>query len=163
MVKIQRTSLMLMLIFLATSRATFSTEVNPRLVELDGYWAEVSRTVRDGDFDAYKAGYHDDAVFVSLKTSFPISQALNNWKQGFVDTKSGKIKANVQFRFASRVGDARTAHESGIFLNSSTDVGGKAKESYVYFDALLVKKGSWKMLMEYQKNEASKADWDGLK
>ena len=93
--------------------------------------------MREGDFAGYKATYHEDAVLVSLKDS-------------------------VQFKFAKRVGDDTTAHESGIFLYSETDAAGKTKDSYVHFDALLVKRGGWKMVMEYQKNEATKAEWDAL-
>ena len=32
--------------------------------ELDDFWAEVSRTVAEGDFDGYAATYHPDAVVI---------------------------------------------------------------------------------------------------
>ena len=35
-----------------------------RLAELNNFWAEVSRTVNEGDFEGYKATYHEDAVVV---------------------------------------------------------------------------------------------------
>lgn len=122
---------------LGISCALPQTTAPSRLAELDAFWREASRTVREGDFAGYKATYHEDAVLVSLKDS-------------------------VQFKFAKRVGDDTTAHESGIFLYSETDAAGKTKDSYVHFDALLVKRGGWKMVMEYQKNEATKAEWDAL-
>jgi ketosteroid isomerase-like protein len=139
-----------------------AAEPPARLTELDAFWREASRTVREGDFAGYKATYHEDAVLVSLKDSVPIGNALARWKPGFDNTKAGKMKASVQFKFAKRIGDNTTAHESGIFLYSETDAAGKTKDSYVHFDALLVKRGGWKMVMEYQKNEATKAEWDAL-
>ncbi|MGD2123925.1 MAG: hypothetical protein PVJ76_19395, partial [Gemmatimonadota bacterium] len=36
-----------------------------RTGELDAFWAEVSRTVAEGDFEGYAATYHEDAVLVS--------------------------------------------------------------------------------------------------
>ena len=44
--------------------------------ELDAYWAEVSRTVAEGDFEGYAALYHEDAVLVSSpsQASMPISE-----------------------------------------------------------------------------------------
>ena len=88
-----------------------------RLAELDAYWAQVSRAVREGDFEGYKATCHEEGVLVSgsSQTSYPLSKALARWKQDFVDTKAGKIKANVEFRFSQRIGDETTAHETGIF------------------------------------------------
>ena len=77
-----------------------------------------------------------------MKDSVPIAQALAAWKAGFVDTKAGKSKADVRFRFSKRVGDSTTAHETGIFHYSSTDASGKQRYSYVHFETLLVKKGS---------------------
>jgi ketosteroid isomerase-like protein len=144
------------------SASVTAAEPPARLAELDAFWREASRTVREGDFAGYKATYHEDAVLVSLKDSVPIGNALARWKPGFDNTKAGKMKASVQFKFAKRIGDNTTAHESGIFLYSETDAAGKTKDSYVHFDALLVKRGGWKMVMEYQKNEATKAEWDAL-
>jgi ketosteroid isomerase-like protein len=142
---------------------TLAADTGARVAELDAFWREASRTVREGDFDGYKATYHDDAVLVSLKSSVPIAQALARWKAGFDDAKAGKMKASVEFRFSQRVGDATTAHETGIFLYSTTDANGVVKASHVHFEALLVKKGAWKMVMEFQKNSATPAEWDALK
>lgn len=56
---------------------------------VDDYWAEVSRTVTEGDFEGYAALYHEDAVLVNgiSGQSYPISDALAGWRQGFEDTK----------------------------------------------------------------------------
>ncbi|MDC6405870.1 MULTISPECIES: nuclear transport factor 2 family protein [Maribacter] len=126
-----------------------------RIAELDTFWAEVSRTVREGDFEGYKATYHEDAVVVFTtrenKSSISITKALSNWKQDFIDTKAGKTKNTVEFRFSQRVGDENTAHETGIFGFQSNDDSGKtAPKQFVHFEALLVKKDNgWLMVMEY--------------
>jgi len=136
-----------------------------RLSQLDAYWAEVSRTVREGDFEGYKATCHESGVLVSggSKTSVPLSKALARWKQDFLDTQSGKVKADVKFRFSQRFGDDTTAHETGIFLYSTLNDEGKSSQEYVHFQALLVKdNGKWKILMEYQKSKGSLAEWDAL-
>ncbi len=156
-------SFVLILLSLGVAQSTRAADANPRLAELDAFWNEISRTVREGDFEGMKATYHDDAILVSLKSTTPIANALARWKAGLDETKAGKRKASVEFRFSKRIGDATTAHESGIFLYATTGPDGKTERSYVHFEELLVKKGSWKTLMEYQKNEATQAEWDALK
>jgi len=91
--------------------------------------------------------------------------ALAGWKQGFDDTKSGKVKSDVKFRFSQRIGDAVTAHETGIFHYTSIDNQGKElANQLVHFEMLLVKKsGKWLGVMEYQKTMASQEEWDALK
>lgn len=127
--------------------------------ELDAYWAEVSRTVAEGDFDGYAATYHPDAVVIFGMASQPISAALAGWKQGFDDTRAGRMTASVHFRFSERRNDATTAHETGIFRYA----GGDGEPQYLHFEALLVKRDGWKMLMEFQRNPASEAEWDALR
>ena len=134
--------------------------------ELDAYWAEVSRAVREGDFEGYRATCHEDGVLVSgsRQTSQPLSKALARWKRDFVAAKSGKIKANVEFRFSQRFGDSTTAHVTGIFRYSTEDSEGKSKDEYIHFEGLLVKKnGKWKILMEYQKSKAALEEWKALR
>lgn len=137
-----------------------------RIKELDKFWAELSRTVREGDFEGYAATYHEDAVIIFAsgenKTSVPISKALAGWKQGFMDTKAGKAKSGVKFRFSQRIGDETTAHETGIFAyTSQTD--GESVEHLLHFEMLLVKRdGEWLGVMEYQKTPATRQEWDAL-
>ena len=136
-----------------------------RLKDLDAYWAEVSRTVREGDFEGYKATCHAKGVLVSgnKKTSYPLSKALARWKKDFTATKTGKTKAKVEFRFSQRFSDETTAHETGIFLYSFTDLEGNWKQEYVNFQALLLKgKDGWKIMMEYQQSRSTKDEWDTL-
>ena len=130
--------------------------------DLDSFWAELSRTVAEGDFEGYAATYHPDAILVSglSQTSYPISEALDGWKQGFVDTKAGKMEASVEFRFTQRLSDATTAHETGMFHYSVVGADGQRTEQYVHFEALLIVKQDWKMMMEYQKSPATQAEWE---
>ncbi len=147
--------------------APFATAADDaaRLAELDRLWNAVAQSVKDGDFDGYKATCHPEGVLVTekQKTSQPLAKALERWKPGFDDTKAGRAKASVEFRFSQRLGDETTAHETGIFLYSFTDAQGQTKKDYVRFEALLVKRDGWKVLMEYQKSPATPEEWAALK
>ncbi len=144
-------------------------EDSTRLVELDRYWAKLSKTVQEGDFEGYEALYHNDAVVVFTsgknKISEPIAKALASWKKGFNDTKEGKQNDKVEFRFSQRIGSETTAHETGIFFFTSFDSNNKVKaKSFTHFEVLLIKRDNeWYALMEYQKSEASQEEWDALK
>lgn len=135
-----------------------------RTAELDDYWDHLAQTVREGDFENYAAAYHEDAVVIfGLQNSVPVAEALSGWKQLFDDTRSGKIKSNVEFRFDNRIGSETTALESGMFLYSTTDANGNKQEQYARFEALLVKKpDGWKMVMENQKSAGTEAEWKAL-
>jgi len=136
-----------------------------RIAELDEYWAEVSRCVNEGDFDGYKATFHKDAVFVSgpSNKAYPISQALQRWEPDFTDAKSGKTKTNVQFRFSKRLGDDTTAHETGMFFYTRINADGTTTRYYINLEALLIKRGRWKIMMEHQKSEGTEEEWNELK
>jgi len=134
--------------------------------ELDATWAELARTVIEGDFEGYKTGYHQDAVLVSgfSKDSYPIAQALAGWKSGFDDTKAKKMTAGVDFHFTQRLHNQTTAHETGMFRYYTTDKQGKQTEFIAHMNALLIKKeGKWLIMMEYQKGKMTRAQWDALK
>ncbi len=140
------------------------TKDSVRTIELDQFWNELSRTVQEGDLEGYAAAYHEDAVVVfgSIK-SIPIKEALNNWAQGFIDTKAGKATSSLEIRFSERIGDETTAYETGMFYFTLKDNTGKLVEYYDHLKALLIKKdGSWLCVMEYQK-PATKEDWEALK
>ena len=142
-------------------------QTSNRINELDNYWKELSRTVREGDFKGYGDAYHDDAVVIFAvgenKTSVAITSALDGWKQGFTDTKNGKVKSDVEFRFSQRIGNENTAHETGIFNYSSKGAGNDVN-IFIHFEMLLVKKDDkWLGVMEYQKSNATKEEWEGLK
>lgn len=138
---------------------------NARLNELDAYWAEVSRTVKEGDFEGYAATCHEDGVLVSGKkeTSYALSEALAGWKKEFDATKEGELKASVGFRFSRRWGSATTAHEIGMFRYASQAGDEEERVAFIHLEALLVKKDGWKVLMEFQKEEGTQEEWAGLK
>lgn len=129
--------------------------------ELDAYWAELSRTVEEGDDEGYGALYHADAVLVvGGQTSMPIADALAGWKQLFVDTAEGRAEASVVFRFTDRVNSETTAHETGMFAYSFAPAGEEAEATPVHFTALLVKQdGEWLTVMEHQKQAATAEEW----
>ena len=131
------------------------------VTELDAYWAEVARTVVEGDFEGYATLYHPDAVLVMVGSgTVPISGALEAWKQGFNDTREGRAVAGVEFRLTERLNDGSTAHETGMFRYTFESEDGDQQVALVHFEALLVKKdGKWLMVMEYQKEPATAEEW----
>jgi len=130
--------------------------------ELDAFWDEVSRSVESGDFDRYSATYHPDAVVIFGDATQPISAALAGWEAGFDDTRTGLVVASVQFRFSERRNDDTTAHETGIFRYEAVSPADDGSVQYIHFEALLVKRDGWKMMMEFQRGPASAAEWAAL-
>ena len=152
--------------YLLLSFLSLSLYLKADVKELDAYWAEVSRAVKEGDFEAYKATCHPDAVLVSgsKKESYPLAKALVRWKKEFDDTKSGDRKSSAKFRFSSRYSDETTAHETGMLLYEFSTKDGKKGNEYVFLEALLLKRdGKWLIMMEYQKAAGTVEDWNKLK
>lgn len=148
---------------LTLSTLGYSAE-KERLKELDTYWAEAARAVKSGDFAAYQATFHEDAVLVSdiAQQSYPIAKAFARWREGFEDTRQKRMKAGVEFRFSKRIGDESTAHETGIFHYFTVNSKGETEHAYIHFECLLVKKDGWKAVMEYHKSMASPREWQQL-
>ena len=97
------------------------------------------------------------------KKCYPLADALKRWKVEFDDTKAGTRTSSAEFRFHQRLGDATTAHETGILLYKAVTKEGKKIEDYVKFEALLLKRdGRWQIVMEYQVGASSKEDWEKL-
>ncbi|GAB5533152.1 MAG: hypothetical protein Roseis3KO_49290 [Roseivirga sp.] len=143
-------------------------QADQRIAELNKYWKKLSKTVKEGDFEGYSSLYHEDAIVIfttgNNKVSVAAAEALAGWKDGFAKTKAGKQKDNVEFRFTQRVGNANTAHETGIFHFTSVDSSGKTTaDTFVHFEMLFVKKdGVWLSMMEYQRDIATQAEWNAL-
>lgn len=139
-------------------------EESLRLGELDAYWKDVVRCVKEGDFQGYEASTHPSGVLVMgiKKQSQPLTKALARWKKEFDDTKAGTRKSNLTLRFSQRMGDETTAHETGIFLYEATMDDGTSVKEYIHFEALLIKTDRWRIVMEYQKSKASEAEWNAL-
>lgn len=135
--------------------------------ELDAYWASVANYLATGDYDGLVGTYHADAVLVSehLDTSYPISRALKRWKPGILATAAGEATSFVEFRITRRLFSETTSHERGIFHFRTGPLGEDAseedfEEDYIHFEGLLLRDGDWKMIMEYQKHPATKAEWN---
>lgn len=134
--------------------------------ELDAFWAGMSRAVEAGDFDGYRALYHPDAVLVSetAEASYPIARALASWGEGFTDTREGRARAGVSFRFTRRLHDATTAHETGMFRYVFQPEGEAETVALLHFQGLLVKKdGRWLLMMEFQQQPATEAEWEAAR
>ena len=135
--------------------------------DIDTFWDEATRTVATGDFTAYSALYHPDAVVVDAvaekNETKPISEALSQWKAGFDETATKSRQSSVAFRFSRRLHDAETAHETGIFRYISSSSTEAEKTMHVKFESLMVKKDAkWMWLMEYQREMATREEWDSL-
>lgn len=160
-----RSIAVLLVVMVARCGGLLAGQPEPRLAELDALWAEVDRAVREGDFEAYAAHCHPEGVLVSESKGFsqPLSAALARWKPEFAATREGRMTAEVETRFTRRLGDATTAHESGMFRYTSRMEGKESHTDFVPFDALLVKRdGRWLILMEHQKAHATQAEWEKL-
>lgn len=138
-----------------------------RIAQLDRYWATLGKTAREGDFDGMKALYHQDAVLVKPDTTIAISEAFKyRWKKEIMEVNEGKRANTLQFRFSKRVGNNITAFEKGIYYYTSieTSSGKTLGDNYIHFETLLVKiDDQWVVLMEYQKTEATKEEWESLR
>jgi hypothetical protein len=163
--KVHALFLILTLAVLSGCSKELQLDESGRIAELDAYWAEVSRCVKEGDFDGYKATCHKDGVIVSgwNDRAYPLSKALARWEQDFTDAKAGKTKTSVEFRFSKRLGDSTTAHETGMFLYTKVDADGAITKDYVDLEALLLKRGTWKIIMEHQKSDGTEEQWNKLK
>ena len=133
--------------------------------EIDKAWDKMKNCINSGDFRSFKTYYHRDAVFVNgiSNKSYPIRNAFDGWKQGFMDTKKGLIDADLELKFSRRIFDSSTAHEIGIFHYYTIDKVGKRTDAYVHFESLWIKKHSrWVMMMENQISRTNKEEWDSF-
>ena len=152
-------------IFISTLLVQFSfAEINI-IEEIDSSWAIMKRLINNGDFRKFKTMYHRDAIMVNgMKNStYSIRNAFDGWEQGFIDTKTGSIDADLELKFSRRIFDNDTAHETGIFHYSTIKKGGASTDSFIHFEALWIKKqNKWLMLMENQISRTSKSEWDSF-
>lgn len=126
-------------------------------------YAEVTRTVEVGDFDAMAAIYHKDAILVTAQSSSPISEAIAKWRTDGVKLIAEGSKATVAFGFSEHRHGETTSLETGIFRYSITNKTGEETASLVHFETLHIKqKGNWLIMMERQMEEATQTEWDEL-
>ncbi|MDZ4260012.1 MAG: hypothetical protein U0974_00120 [Gemmatimonadales bacterium] len=141
---------------------------DPVIAELDAFWAEVSRTVAEGDFEGMVAMNHPDGIWVSALASNPATRLQAEWLAAAAEdvarTRAGEQSPRVEFRFSSRVHDATTAHEVGMVRFTNTRGGVRMEDVYGLLDSYLVKKdGRWTILVEIQRWDMTKAEWDALR
>jgi ketosteroid isomerase-like protein len=126
-------------------------------------YAEVTRTVEVGDFDAMAATYHKDAILVTAQSSSPISEAIARWRVDGVKLAAEGSAATVAFRFSEHRHGETTALETGIFRYSITNRAGEETAYLVHFEDLLIKQnGNWLTMMERQMEDATQVEWDEL-
>ena len=164
MTTIKQFSLYLILVLLVLSSILFA-QTNNNNNGLNAFWIEAERQVKEGDFKAYSASFHHDAILVNgiSKNSIPIKEALDGWEKGFEDTRLGQMKASVEFRFSESILGTSSAYQKGIFFYTSEYAEQSPVSVFIHFEVLLTKSNDiWKILMEYQKEYATHEDWNSL-
>ena len=131
--------------------------------ELDAVWANVARSVATGDADLYLSTYHPDAIFVSVRRGITrtVAEDVDANRAAWNDTRDGRARRSVEFRFTERLHGQSSAHEVGIFRYASTEADGSTRVVLIHFEAALVKKdGVWLQLLELQTSDATEAEWE---
>ena len=73
------------------------------------------------------------------------------------------MEASVEFRFSETLLGTASAYQKGILHYTSEYIGQSPVNVFIHFEVLLTKSnGIWKILMEYQKDYATKKDWKRL-
>ena len=150
----------LALVVMALAPAPAAAQVT---AELDALWARVIESVRTGDPELYLSTYHPDAIFVSARRGITrkVTDDVQANAEAWADTREGRTRRGLEFRFTERLHDQDSAHEVGIFRYSSTEEDGSTRVVLIHFEAALVKKdGSWLQLLEYQKSDATQPEWE---
>ena len=165
MPRMLRSLLVLIIVLVSTQRA--HSQVDTVLQELNAYWAEMARTLSEGDFEGMQSLYHPDAIWEggsgdSLTISLE-SEPLLAFKPFLEEVRAGNRRAGIEFRFSSRNYDENTAHEIGVMRSHDEPEGQERTYRYWRLDSYLVKKGTWMMLIENQTNFVlTESDWTAL-
>ncbi|GHF25869.1 hypothetical protein GCM10017044_20880 [Kordiimonas sediminis] len=130
----------------------------------DATFKDIVQSVSAADFDLMASTYHPDAVIVSGgKSTKSIDEAMKGWRTSGTKAKADGIDANLQFRFKSRIINATTSYQTGIFRYEQIGKDGQSAVYMTHFATLMVKKGDrWLTLMENQGEPASEAEWNAL-
>lgn len=134
--------------------------------ELDALWADVAQAVATGDSKLYLSTYHPDAIFVSARRGITrtIVDDVEANQSAWADTREGRARRSVEFRFTQRLNNETSAHEVGIFRYASTEADGSTRVVLIHFQAALVKKdGVWLQLLELQTSDATQAEWEAAR
>ena len=134
--------------------------------ELDALWADVSRAVATGDADLYLSTYHPDAIFVSARRGITrtVAEDVEANRAAWNDTRDGRARRTVEFRFTERLTSENSAREVGMFRYASTEADGSSRVALIHFEAALVKRdGVWLQLLELQTSDATAAEWEAAR
>ena len=134
--------------------------------ELDALWADVARAVATGDRELYLSTYHPDAIFVSVRRGITrtVVDDVEANRSAWDDSREGRARRSVEFRFTERLNNETSAHEVGIFRYASTEADGSTIVALIHFEAALVKKdGVWLQLLELQTTDATEAEWEAAR
>jgi len=160
---IRRASIRLLLTILTLVPLQAHAQVT---AELDSLWADVSQSVATGDPELYLSTYHPDAIFVSARRGITrtVAEDVEANRTAWDDTREGRARRSVEFRFTERLHSQNSAHEVGIFRYASTEADGSARVALIHFEAALVKKGGvWLQLLELQTSDATAAEWEAIR
>ena len=160
---IRRASIRLLLPLLTLAPLPAHAQVT---AELDAMWAEVARSVATGDPELYLSTYHPDAIFVSARRGVTrtVAEDVEANRAAWDDTRDGRARRSVEFRFTERLNSETSAHEVGIFRYASTEADGSTRVALIHFEAALVKKdGVWLQLLELQTADATAAEWEAIR
>ncbi|MCL4215360.1 MAG: hypothetical protein KJZ74_15770 [Gemmatimonadales bacterium] len=163
--RIHRTTVAMFLACVLLGPQSVRAQGDPVTAELDAFWAGVVRSVTDWSIPAQKATYHPDAVGVTgTRSSYKTYHLWSEFaaKEADPAEMSAPPKSRIlEFRFSSRVHDATTAHEVGLYhyWEEGQD------HYYGTVDSYLVRKdGLWRILVEIQLELAmTEADWNALR
>lgn len=156
----RRASIRLLLALLAFAPLPAKAQV---ATELDALWARVAQSVVTGNPDLYLSTYHPDAIFVSARRGITrtVAEDVEANRAAWNDTREGRARRSVEFRFTERLHSQTSAHEVGIFRYASTEADGSTRVVLIHFEAALVKKdGAWLQLLELQTSDATVAEWE---
>jgi hypothetical protein len=157
---IRRAPIPLLLTVLALAPLPAGAQVTS---ELDALWARVAQSVATGDPDLYLSTYHPDAIFVSARRGITrtVAEDVEANREVWNDTREGRARRSVEFRFTERLSSQTSAHEVGIFRYASTESDGSTRVFLIHFEAALVKRdGVWLQLLERQTSDATEAEWE---
>jgi hypothetical protein len=133
-------------------------------VELDAFWRGVERSVTEWSVAAQRATYHPDAIGVAGDAEeYRTSLIHADFAARQADTaqmNTSPLNPGLEFRITSRVHDAVTSHEVGMYRFSADTPAGR-RVHYGAVDSYLVKKdGRWLILVEIQRREdLTEAEW----
>lgn len=161
----QRVRIVAVLVSLLASAQPAAGQTDSVVAELDAFWATVSKSVTQWSVAAQKATYHPDAVGVyGTAASYSTRLVWADFAARAADSATANNaprNPGLEFRFSSRVHDANTAHEVGLYHYWADG----EEHYYGTVGSYLVKKdGQWLILVEIQfKPAVTKADWDALR